>query len=69
MEKGLVPGLAAQEKPEWWVRVTHNWILVCNGRLAIGAIAVADAHPELASRILAHAVKNIPIALDGAWRF
>ncbi len=65
VEKGLVPGLEAQEKPEWWVRVTHNWNLVCNGGLAIGAIAVADAQPELPSRILAHAVKNIPIALDG----
>jgi len=65
VEKGLVPGLEAQEKPEWWVRVTHNWNLVCNGGQAIGAIAVADAQPELASRILAHAVKNIPIALDG----
>ncbi len=65
VQKGLVPGLEAQEKPEWWVRVTHNWNLVCNGGLAIGALAVADELPELASLILAHAVKNIPIALDG----
>ncbi len=72
VEKGLVPGVRAQEKPEWWVRVTHNWNLVCNGGLAIGALAVADALPELASTILAQSVKNIPIALDsfapdGAW--
>ncbi len=72
VQKGLVPGLEAQEKPEWWVRVTHNWNLVCNGGLAIAALAVADARPELASRILAHALQNIPIALDsfapdGAW--
>ncbi len=72
VEKGLQPGLEALEKPEWWVRVSHNWNLVCNGGLAIGALAVADALPELALRILAHAVKNIPVALDsfapdGAW--
>jgi Heparinase II/III-like protein len=65
VEKGLQPGLEAQEKPEWWVRVSNNWNLVCNGGLAVGALAVADTQPELASRILANSVKNIPIALDG----
>ncbi len=72
VQKGLAPGLEAQEKPEWWVRVPHNWNLVCNGGLAIGALAVADALPELASRILAQAIQNLSIALDhfapdGAW--
>lgn len=71
-QKGLQPGLEALEKPEWWVRVSHNWNLVCNGGLTIGALAIADTLPELASHILAHTVKNIPIALDsfapdGAW--
>ncbi|MGA9062855.1 MAG: hypothetical protein WB341_14470, partial [Terracidiphilus sp.] len=72
VNKGLLPGLELQSKPEWWVRDRHNWNIVCNGGLAIGALAVADEQPELASRILEVTLANFPLALesfapDGAW--
>ncbi len=72
IEKGLRPGAEQQRKPAWWVSVRHNWNTVCNGGLAIGALAVADEEPELAASILDAAVANLPLALDsfapdGAW--
>jgi len=72
IEKGLRPGTELQRKPAWWVSVTHNWNAVCNGGLAIGALAVADEEPELAARIIETSLENLPLALasfapDGAW--
>jgi hypothetical protein len=72
IEKGLRPGAELQRKPAWWVSVRHNWNIVCNGGLAIGALAVEDEEPELAASILGAAVENLPLALfsfapDGAW--
>ena len=72
VEKALRPGLELQQKPAWWVGVRHNWNTVCNGGLAIGALAVADEQPELAAGILEVAQANLPLALDsfapdGAW--
>jgi hypothetical protein len=72
LQKGVLPGCEAQEKPEWWVSVSHNWNLVCNGGLAIGALAIADSHPELTARVLGLSVEKMPLALDsfapdGAW--
>jgi hypothetical protein len=60
----------AERKP-WWVRSTNNWSQVCNGGIAIGAIAVADELPELAGDVLHHALSNLPRAVatfapDGA---
>ncbi|MGI6083459.1 MAG: DUF4962 domain-containing protein, partial [Limnochordia bacterium] len=75
IEKGLVPGLNAYRGTApygSWVRATHNWNLVCNGGLAMGALAVADEHPELAERILRYGIESAPAAIvqfapDGAW--
>jgi hypothetical protein len=72
VDKGLRPGLELQRKPAWWASVPHNWNIVCNGGLAIGALAVADEQPELAAGILEAAQANLPLALDsfapdGAW--
>jgi Heparinase II/III-like protein len=72
IEKGLRPGADLQRTPAWWVSVLHNWNTVCNGGLAIGALAVADKEPELAASILEIALGNLPLALssftpDGAW--
>jgi hypothetical protein len=71
-EKGLRPGAELQRKPAWWVSVRHNWNIVCNGGLTIGALAVADEQPELAASIFDVALANLPLALDsfapdGAW--
>jgi hypothetical protein len=65
IEKGLKPGAAQQGTPAWWVSVRHNWNTVCNGGLAIGALAVADEQPELAAGIFDAALANLPLALDG----
>ena len=66
--KGLRPSLAGG----WWVKTTNNWNQVCHGGLSLGALAVHDSEPELASGILRRAVANLPRALgeyrpDGAY--
>ena len=71
VEKGLKSGLAAYEENAWWVSVHHNWNIVCNGGLAIGALALTD-EIELCETVLKNAIKNIPFALktfepDGGW--
>lgn len=72
VNKGLKAGLELQHKPAWWVSVRHNWNTVCNGGLAIGALAVAEDEPELATQILNTSMEKIPLAQDsfapdGAW--
>jgi hypothetical protein len=63
-------GYRAERQP-WWVRSTNNWNQVCNGGIAIGAIAVADELPRLAGEVLHHALGSLPPAVasfapDGA---
>src|SRR5215472_5608827 len=70
--KGLLPGVEQQEKPAWWVSVRHNWNTVCNGGLAIGALAVMEDEPELATAIVNLSVAKMRLAQDafspdGAW--
>ncbi|MFW6286465.1 MAG: heparinase II/III domain-containing protein [Candidatus Sumerlaeota bacterium] len=65
-------GLRAVKDDMWWLDATHNWNQVCNGGLAIGALAVRDAEPELSSRTLARSIKLVPNAMkvyepDGAY--
>jgi len=77
-EKGLMPGINAYNKGEWWTIRESNWNGVCNGGLAVGALAVGDEtdiYPEIegiAAAILENAVKYLPYMLqaykpDGAW--
>lgn len=47
VELGLKPGLA---KP--WEGTVNNWNAVCLGSLAMGALAIADAEPDVARRTL-----------------
>ena len=70
---GLETALRAYraEKPPWWTRSENNWNQVCNGGIAIGAIALADERPELAAEVLHQALANLPPAVasfapDGA---
>ena len=61
IEKGLQPGLAAYGEPAWWIADNpNNWNQVCNGGLTLGALAVADVVPELATNILSYARLAIP---------
>ncbi len=72
--KGLVPGVAAYAgAPYGWFRyVRHNWNLVCNSGLLIGALAIAETDPDYAKIIVPAALASLPLALneyalDGAY--
>ena len=72
VEKGLNPALAAYETQAFWVKSPFNWNQVCNGGIALGALAVADEEPEKSRAILQNALDSIPHALasyapDGGW--
>jgi hypothetical protein len=75
VEKGLEPALQSyrgQARFGWWVRAYHNWNQVCNGGIGIGALALAEAMPDLAREILHHALTSLTrpmsrFAPDGAW--
>jgi hypothetical protein len=72
VDKGLRPGLELQQKPAWWVSVRHNWNTVCNGGLAIGALALAEDEPQLAMQIINTSLARMRVAQDcfapdGAW--
>ncbi|MBT4139053.1 MAG: DUF4962 domain-containing protein [Candidatus Latescibacteria bacterium] len=71
IEKGLKPGLEVYRKDVWWARNHNNWNQVCNGGLGMGALAIAEHIPELATEILHSGLKSIPRAMtffapDGA---
>ena len=72
VRKGLLEAKKVYEGKGWWAKSTHNWNQVCNGGIAIGALAVADEEPELAERTLEHARRSIVLALrsyepEGGW--
>lgn len=72
VEKGLDQAMPIYEAQRSWTRVTHNWNQVCNGGIGLGALAIADAEPQKALRILRYAVESIPRAMnsyapDGGW--
>ena len=75
IEHGLTPGLKAYNETEhygWWKDCDHNWNQVCNAGLIVGALAIAETHPEYAREIIPQAVDSLPRALkmygpDGAW--
>jgi hypothetical protein len=75
IKHGLEPGLkayAGTESYKWWVTCDHNWNQVCNAGLIVGALAIAETHPQYARQIIPQAVASLPRALkmygpDGAW--
>ena len=72
VEKGLNEGIRGYRGSQWWPGCEHNWNLVCNFGLVVGALAVADTDPEPARKIIMSALQSIPRALvmygpDGAW--
>jgi len=69
---GLEQGLPIYRKQTWWAKANHNWNQVCNGGLAVGALAIAEDEPQLAREILHSALVSIPRAMhefgpDGGW--
>lgn len=72
IDLGLKPGLREYELHKWWTYSPFNWNLVCNGGMTLGALAIADEEPELASRILNCTKISVPFAMatfapDGGW--
>ena len=72
IEKGLKVAKSGYENNAWWSKSHHNWNQVCNGGIGIGALAVADEEPELATFLLQKSVSLMPLALqsyapDGGW--
>lgn len=71
IEKGLKPGLEIYRKGNWWVRNHNNWNQVCNGGMGMGALAIAEHIPDMATEILHSGLKSIPLPMtfyapDGA---
>jgi hypothetical protein len=69
VEKGLRASLQGSQR---WVTATHNWNQVCHGGLVLGALAILEDEPELATRIIERALEHIPLAMreyapDGAY--
>lgn len=72
VEKGLIAAFNDYTQEIWWTKTTNNWNQVCNGGIGIGALAVLDINPELASEILYQGLQRLPQAMkkyepDGAW--
>lgn len=72
VDKGLKAGLIEYQAQRWWSLASHNWALVCNGGLAIGALAVEEDEPELSRDILKRAMESArrpmkSFAPDGGW--
>lgn len=72
VEKGLTPALAAYEGQASWVANGYNWNQVCNGGIAMGALAVAEEDPVKSRTILGDALESIIHSLaayapDGGW--
>ncbi len=72
-EKGLLPSL----KHGHWRKSNYNWNQVCNGGMAMGALAIADALPPekrgIANNILHLSITTVPTAMasfapDGMWK-
>lgn len=72
VEKGLDPALAVYPRPRGWHRRVTNWNLVCNGGIALGALAIAEEEPALCREVLRLALESVARALatyapDGGW--
>ena len=58
VQKGLNPALEVYDKEAGWHKGNINWNQVCNGGISIGALAIAEHIPEIASKILSTAIKH-----------
>jgi len=64
VELGLKPAMKVYSQSNGWHMNHNNWNQVCNGGIGLGALAVADEEPKLASGILCHAVRSIPRPME-----
>ncbi|BAZ43784.1 hypothetical protein NIES4102_07860 [Chondrocystis sp. NIES-4102] len=73
LEKGLQPAIKAYQTGENWTQLNNNWNQVCNGGIGIGALAVIDQYPLIASQVLAQSLQRLPQAMgnympDGGYK-
>ena len=61
---GLEPAMKVYAAKSGWHRVDYNWNQICNAGIAMGALAVAEDEPEIASGIVARAIASIPLAMS-----
>lgn len=64
IEKALKNSLLKKYNVNNWSESEGNWGAVCNGGMAIGAIAVKEFAPELARNIVNRSLANIHFAAD-----
>ena len=71
---GFRPYLSAWSTKAWWITTTNNWNLVCNGGVAMGALALKNSADKLCDTIAFRALKSIDSAgaireyePDGGW--
>ncbi|HYX39004.1 MAG TPA: heparinase II/III family protein [Oligoflexus sp.] len=58
-KKGLAKGKLEYENKTFWTNAHHNWNVVCNSGLALGALAIADVEPEISKDILHKALTSV----------
>jgi len=63
LQKGLNPALEVYSKELGWHKGNINWNQVCNGGISIGALAIAEHIPEIASKILCTAIESIQLPM------
>lgn len=56
---GLEPGVANPKAV--FITITNNWNAVCNGGLAMGALAVRHRCPELADQLIRRCIEKLPL--------
>ena len=76
IKRGLDPAMAGYKDPAskngHQLRARHNWGQVCDGGIGMGALAIADMHPDEAREALRYALQWIQPSLshyapDGGW--
>jgi len=63
VHKGLKPALEVYSRESGWHTGNINWNQVCNGGISIGALAIAETVPDLASEILCTAIESIQLPM------
>lgn len=73
-DKGLRVADSAYKAKVWWASSRFNWNQVCNGGIALGALALAEDEPALAASLLHAALSSVvaaksmeEFAPDGGW--
>jgi hypothetical protein len=73
VDKGLRPALLQHRTSARWTKARNNWNQVCNGGIAMGALALGEIESDLAAGILEASLQSVKIAMaefapDGAWK-